>query len=225
MRQGVSPPAGGEQGSALRGGFLFHVEKEPKDAGGRRRGELRSPCRLTPRPPFYGGSQLGSLGSHRKGAGGSADTLPLVFRCRWLGGNRELGTPLVKSAFVAVGLKLCGGKRRAGEDTRPYGGYRNSCIFCRARYPHRTVPGRPSVPPLRKETSRIFLRGRTLAGPPMTKDFRYTAGGAIPYPLWPFGPSPIDKGSRPLPYGFRENLPFLRRGAPWGSRRQQTEYR
>ena len=182
MRQGVSPPAAGEQGSALRGGFLFHVEKEPKDAGGRRRGELRSPCRLTPRPPIYGGRQLGSLGSYRKGAGGSADTLPLVFRCRWLGGNRELGTPLVESAFVAVGLKLCGGKRRAGEDTRPYGGYRNSCIFCRGRYPHRAVPGRPSVPPLRKETSRIFRRGRTLAGPPMTKDFRYAAGGASPSP-------------------------------------------
>ena len=77
---------------------------------------------------------------------------------------------------------MCGGKRRAGEDTRPYGGYRNSCIFCRGRYPHRAVPGRPSVPPLRKETSRIFRRGRTLAGPPMTKDFRYAAGGASPSP-------------------------------------------
>ena len=26
------------------GEFLFHVEKEPKDAGGIHRGELRSPC-------------------------------------------------------------------------------------------------------------------------------------------------------------------------------------
>ena len=34
-------------GFALRGEFLFHVEKEPKDAGGRRGGELRSPCRLS----------------------------------------------------------------------------------------------------------------------------------------------------------------------------------
>ena len=37
---------------------------------------------LVPGPPFYGGRQLGSLGGHRKGAGGSADRLPLVFRCR-----------------------------------------------------------------------------------------------------------------------------------------------
>ena len=29
--------------------------------------------------------------------------------------------PFYGSAFVAVGLKLCGGGRRAGEDTRPYG--------------------------------------------------------------------------------------------------------
>ena len=36
---------------------------------------------------------------------GSADTLLLVFRFRWLGGNREPGIPLFESAFVAVGLK------------------------------------------------------------------------------------------------------------------------
>ena len=154
---GVSPPAGGEQGSALRGGFLFHVEKEPKDAGGRRRGELRSPCRLTPRPPFYGGSQLGSLGSHRKGAGGSADTLPLVFRCRWLGGNRELGTPLVKSAFVAVGLKLCGGKRRAGEDTRPYGGYRTAAFFVEAGILIGPFQGGPVCRPYEKKHPGFFV--------------------------------------------------------------------
>ena len=38
------------QGFALRGEFLFHVEKEPKDAGGRRRGELRSPMTAFPTP-------------------------------------------------------------------------------------------------------------------------------------------------------------------------------
>ena len=36
---------------ALRGEFLFHVEKEPKDAGGRRRGELRSPMTAFPQAP------------------------------------------------------------------------------------------------------------------------------------------------------------------------------
>ena len=38
------------------------------------------------------------------------------------------GTPLVESAFVAVGLKLCGGERRAGEDTRPYGEKRTGSV-------------------------------------------------------------------------------------------------
>ena len=35
-----------------------------------------------PRTPFYGGRQLGGLGSRRKGAGGSADWFPLYHRCR-----------------------------------------------------------------------------------------------------------------------------------------------
>src|SRR5699024_2171415 len=35
-----------------------------------------------PRPPFYGGRQLGGLGCHRKGAGGSADWLTFYDRCR-----------------------------------------------------------------------------------------------------------------------------------------------
>ena len=42
------------QGFALQGEFLFHVEKEPKDAGGRRRGELRSPMTAFPQPPITG---------------------------------------------------------------------------------------------------------------------------------------------------------------------------
>ena len=55
-------------------------------------------------------------------------------------------------------------------------------------------------------------------GRQITDCFRRTVGGAIPYPLWPFGPSPLDKGSRPLPCEFHEILPGLGRGAPWGSR-------
>ena len=34
------------------------------------------------RTPFYGGRQLGSRGSQRKGAGGSADRFPFYYRCR-----------------------------------------------------------------------------------------------------------------------------------------------
>src|SRR5699024_11574388 len=40
------------------GEFLFHVEKEPKDAGGRRRGELRSPMTAFPQTPITGDAYL-----------------------------------------------------------------------------------------------------------------------------------------------------------------------
>ena len=154
-------------------------------------------------PPFYGDRQLGSLGSHRKGAGGqrisfrsmtAAAEFPVTFR--WYPYRLEAR---LLGWWSSSSAQRDGGRVRAPAPTAES---KPLYFSRRARYPHRTVPGRPSVPPLRKETSRIFLRGRTLAGPPMTKDFRYTAGGAIPYPLWPFGPSPIDKGSRPIPYGF-----------------------
>ena len=85
----------------------------------------------------------GRLFCRRKGAGGSADTLLLVFRCRWLGGNRGPGTPLFESAFVAVGLKCGSGKRRTRATLR---------FSRRARCPHRAVLGRPGVPPLRRES-------------------------------------------------------------------------
>ena len=85
----------------------------------------------------------GRLFCRRKGAGGSADTLLLVFRCRWLGGNRGLGTPLFESAFVAVGLKCGSGKRRTWATLR---------FSRRARCPHRAVLGRPGVPPLRRKS-------------------------------------------------------------------------
>ena len=60
-------------------------------------------------------------------------SLPLTGR------ERKLGTPLFESAFVAVGLKLCGLEMPGGPVCRPYG-------ICRSA---------PS-----------FRRGRTLAGPP-----------------------------------------------------------
>ena len=65
-----------------------------------------------PPVPRYRGRQLGDLGGYRKGAGSSADRFSLVFRCRSLGKGRELGTPLMESAFVAVGLKCGSGGRR-----------------------------------------------------------------------------------------------------------------
>ena len=72
-----------------------------------------SPLDKGSRPPVprYRGRQLGDLGGYRKGAGSSADRFSLVFRCRSLGKGRELGTPLMESAFVAVGLKCGSGER------------------------------------------------------------------------------------------------------------------
>ena len=37
-------------------------------------------------------------------------------------------------------------------------------------------------------------------------NFRDTAGGTIPYPLCPFGPSPLDKGSLPSPTNRKKTL-------------------
>ena len=51
------------KGSALRGGFLFHVEKKPKDARGRAQSAgsakpLLPPCRPPPRTPITGDAVL-----------------------------------------------------------------------------------------------------------------------------------------------------------------------
>ena len=113
--------------------FFLDAQKEAKEepgvsAIGRRVCAAPASMPLTPRTPILRERQLGSMVRRRKGAGGSVDTPPLVFRSRSLGGMRESGTPLFESAFVAVGLKLCGGERRAGEDTRPYGRNRTGSV-------------------------------------------------------------------------------------------------
>ena len=108
-RRGTAPK-GHRSGAPSRPPYpLWPFGPSPPDRGSR------------PPVPHYGGRQLGKLVHRRKGAGGSVDTPPLVFRSRSLSGMRESGTPLFESAFVAVGLKLCSGARRAGEGTRPYG--------------------------------------------------------------------------------------------------------
>ena len=77
-----------------------------------------------PWTPILRGPQLRYLGSQRKGAGGSADCFSLVFRCRSLGRRRRHSTPLAESAFVAVGLKLCGGGTAGGWGHPPLQGNR-----------------------------------------------------------------------------------------------------
>ena len=172
--RGISPPRR-RAGFRPAGRVSFPRGKGTKRRWGtpqRRTSFAMSAC---PQTPALRGRQLGRMVRYRKGAGGSVERPPLVFRwTRYLRVSKA-GTPLVESAFVAAGLKLCGGKRRIRESLR---------FSRRARCPHRAVPGRPGVPPLRRPRKPLFFRrGRTLAGPPMTKDFQYTAGGANPYPL------------------------------------------
>ena len=132
----------GEQGSALRGGFLSaRAERNQRAAKGwAQDGHSRAHIRPPPGPPFYGGRQLGSLGGHRKGAGGqrigfrsmtAAAEFPVTFgwypyrlEARLLGWWGSSSAP-----FGLVGLKFGLEGRRAGEGTRPYGGYGNRCIF------------------------------------------------------------------------------------------------
>ena len=61
--------------------------------------------------------------------------------------------------------------------------------------------GRPNVPPLRRTTD--LSEGRQ--------------EGQLPIPSGSSGHLPLIRGGG-LPYGSRENLPGLGRGAPWGSR-------
>ena len=86
--------------------------KYPKDRRGTAQDEHFVLIFALPPVPRYRGRQLGDLGGYRKGTGSSADWFSLVFRCRSLGKGRELGTPLMESAFVAVGLKCGSGERR-----------------------------------------------------------------------------------------------------------------
>ena len=148
------------QGFALRGEFLFHVEKEPKDAGGRRRGELRSPCRLAPRLPLYGGRQLGRMVRYRKGAGGSVERPPLVFRWRWPGCNRKPELPWLRAPLLRRGSSCAEGN----------GGYGSRCVFLVG--PDAFIgpfPGGPVCRPYSMCRGVLpFCRGRSQTGPPTT---------------------------------------------------------
>ena len=154
-----------------------------------------SPLDKGSRPPVprYRGRQLGDLGGYRKGAGSSADWFSLVFRCRSLGKGRELGTPLMESAFVAVGLKCGSGGRRilrrfpisVGAAHWAARGFRALHTFLQ---PCRGDPcGRPSA------ASTARPGGRALQGGETSKAA---------------GHSPV-----------LQVLPGLGRGGPWASRR------
>ena len=145
-----------EQGSALRGGLLCPWRQSNQSATGDAADGHFVPIGPLSPDPVLRERQSGSLNCDCKGAGGSVDTPPLVFRCRWLGADRGLGTPFVESAFVAVGLKLCrGGGIKCkpsplgeGAPVRTLGRMR-SVHQNRLCLPPIIETGRPSVPPLR----------------------------------------------------------------------------
>ena len=68
------------------GGFLFRVEKEPKDARGSHKSNVASPhpIRWLPPDPHFTRVTIKEIFRYRKGAGGSVDTQLLVFRCRFV---------------------------------------------------------------------------------------------------------------------------------------------
>ena len=68
------------------GGFLFRVEKEPKDARGSHKSNVASPhpIRWLPPDPHFTRATIKEIFRYRKGAGGSVDTQLLVFRCRFV---------------------------------------------------------------------------------------------------------------------------------------------
>ena len=106
--------------------FFLGAQKEAKEAPGgerNRQARLRRPCLHVTHPwtPAYGGRQLGGLGGHRKGAGGSAEWFLFYYRCRGVAGNLwGLFLSVERAPFGAVGLKYGSEGRRAGEGTRPY---------------------------------------------------------------------------------------------------------
>ena len=72
------------------------------------------------------------------------------------------------------------------------------------------------APTANQEAESSFRRGRSKTGP----SYLGTREGQIPIPFVSLrSTSPLDKGSRPLPYGSQGLLPGLGRGGPWASRR------
>ena len=182
------------------GGEFLSGCPERNQRGTRGQAQMSAGALIFARPldPHLRGPQLGGPGSRRKGAGSSVERLPLVFRCRSSGGNRKLGTPLFDSAFVAVGLKYGSGEWRIREPLH---------FSRRARCPHRAVPGRPGVPPLRHffsppKAARPGGRAlrpstsRHLLG--QTRRSRGTAPAEIFANLGPSGPSGIAEATQIL---------------------------
>ena len=109
------------------------------------------------------------------------------------GDDREYDAPLFDSAFVTVGLKLCGGDRRAARCAAPTG-YPQGVFFRKGRTPAEPCSGRPQGSPLRGKTDRERWFGK------LRRSCEIAAAAIFANP-GPSGPEEI-----------AETTPFLRAG-------------
>ena len=146
-------------GSALRGGFLSQRwERNQRIAGGRRRGELRSPMTAYPRSPHYGGYPLGQAENFRRAKSEWRSKFPpghWALRRRKVrstpfppnGENcaRSLAPPLQrKPATLGFALGAAFGGLLGGK--LPLVRFRRRAWVCRANMPGSTH-GIPHLPP------------------------------------------------------------------------------
>ena len=143
LTQGVTPVNGVRgkanmstkcSSGAVPGGKIpsAHNKRNPKPVPS---SVMASPCHLPPRGKAYGrliAAPTKFRGSFRFYRRGRRPRRPAGAHCAPIQANRNVSG-------------------RAGEGTRPYGVSEGAFIFCRARCPHRAVPGRPGVPPLRNK--------------------------------------------------------------------------
>ena len=147
--RGISPPR-------RRAGFR-PVGRVPFPRGKGTKRRWGTPQRRTsfamsacPRPPLYGGRQLGRMVRYRKGAGGSVERPPLVFRWRWPGCNRKPELPWLRALLLRRGSSCAAGN----------GGYGRRCVFLVG--PDALIgpfPGGPVCRPYGVPGSRSFFVG------------------------------------------------------------------
>ena len=188
-----------EQGSALRGGLLCPWRQSNQSATGDAADGHFVPIGPLSPDPVLRERQSGSLNCDCKGAGGSVDTPPLVFRCRWLGADRGLGTPFVESAFVCGGAQVM---RRGRDQTQAFP-FRGRCPSAHTGADE-VRPSKPPVPPADHRN-----RAAQCAAPTGWSGFR-TAGDRKGRPCgFTRGClNPGAGGSRTRPYGV-SRVPLL----------------
>ena len=159
FRRGISPPRR-RAGFRPAGRVPFPRGKGTKRRWGtpqRRTSFAMSAC---PQTPALRGRQLGRMVRYRKGAGGSVERPPLVFRWRWPGCNRKPELPWLRAPLLRRGSSCAEGN----------GGYGSRCVFLVG--PDALIgpfPGGPVCRPYSMCRGVLpFCRGRSQTGPPTT---------------------------------------------------------